>query len=167
MSDERTPDLIEKVVEIRRSAKVTKGGRNFSFGAIVVVGNGHGYVGMGYGKAREVPMAVEKATKEARKSMVTVNLVGDTIPHEIIGKHGSCRVFMKPASRGTGVKAGGTLRAVLEVTGVRNVLTKCFGSTNKINVTRAALNGLASLASAEEVSERRNMNVEMKHPQLS
>lgn len=166
MSDEVKSELIETVIDIRRSAKVTKGGRNFSFGALVVVGDGRGRAGIGYGKAREVPMAVNKATKEARNCMEKINLVGDTVPHEIVGRHGSCRVFLKPASRGTGVKAGSTVRAILEAVGVHNILTKCYGSTNTINVAKATMNALVTLASRDEINGLRGIQVEMRHPQL-
>jgi small subunit ribosomal protein S5 len=167
MAQEETTGLIETVIDIRRSAKVTKGGRNFSFGALVVVGDGRGRVGLGYGKAREVPMAVNKGTKEAQQNMVDVNLIGDTIPHEIRGRHGSCRVFMKPASVGTGVKSSGAVRAILEAAGIRNILTKCYGSTNKVNVAKAVMNALERLQSSEETERLRGVGVQMRHPQLS
>lgn len=167
MAHEESSGLVEIVVDIRRSAKVTKGGRNFSFGALVVVGDGHGKIGMGYGKAREVPMAVGKATKEAQRSMVKINLIGDTVPHEVEGRHGSSRCFLKPASPGTGLKCGGAVRPVLEAAGVRNVLGKCFGSTNKVNMAKAALDALRSLHSRDEIMGLRGVQVQMRHPQAT
>jgi small subunit ribosomal protein S5 len=167
MAYEESSGLTEIVIDIRRSAKVTKGGRNFSFGALVVVGDGKGRVGIGYGKAREVPMAVNKGTKEAQQNMEAVNLIGDTIPHEVEGRHGSCRVFMKPASLGTGVKSSSTVRAILEAVGVRNILTKCYGSTNKVNVAKATMDALRNLHSRAEIADLRGVEVQMRHPQLS
>src|ERR1700741_2553198 len=144
-SDQSGGDLKEKLVTVNRVAKVVKGGRQFGFTALTVVGDGAGRVGFGYGKAREVPVAIQKAMEKARKNMVSVPLKGLTLQHEIWGEHGATRVFMRPASDGTGVIAGGAMRAVFEVAGVQNVLAKSFGSRNPINVVRATLNGLKGI----------------------
>jgi small subunit ribosomal protein S5 len=147
--------LIEKVVYINRCAKVVKGGRRFSFSALAVVGDGRGNVGIGYGKANEVPDAIKKSTESAKKRMVPVKLKGDTIPHEVLGEFDGGKVFLRPASSGTGLIAGGGVRAVLEAAGVHNVLTKSMGSKNHIAVVHATLNGLRKLRVVEDIKAAR------------
>jgi small subunit ribosomal protein S5 len=151
--------LIEKLVGIRRVAKVVKGGRVFGFYAFTVVGDGNGRVGFGQGKAREVPVAIQKALDEARKNMKSVVLNGDTLQHPLTARHGAAKVFMQPASEGTGVIAGGAMRAVFEVVGVHNVLAKSNGSTNPLNVVRATINGLTEMNNPEAVAAKRGKSV--------
>jgi small subunit ribosomal protein S5 len=153
-------DLQERVVEINRVAKVVKGGRQFGFTALTVVGDGNGRVGFGYGKARELPLAIQKAMQAARKNLHTVALKRDTIQYELRGEHGATRVFMQPASDGTGVIAGGAMRAVLECAGVRNVLAKSYGSRNPINVVRATMNALAGMRSPAQIAAKRGKSVD-------
>jgi|SRR6185503_19360497 len=149
------PQMIEKVVFINRCAKVVKGGRRFSFAALAVVGDGKGKIGIGYGKANEVPDAIKKSTAHAHKHMVSVKLKGDTIPHDVFGQYDGGKVLLKPASPGTGLIAGGGVRAVLEAAGVKNVLTKSMGSNNHIAVVHATLNGLLQLRLADDISSLR------------
>ncbi|MDI1300540.1 MAG: 30S ribosomal protein S5 [bacterium] len=157
---EQNEGLVEKLVKVNRVAKVVKGGRIFSFTALTVVGDGKGRVGFGRGKAREVPAAIQKALEAARRNMIQVDLNGTTLQHPVTGQHGASRVYMQPASEGTGVIAGGAMRAVLEVAGVHNVLAKCYGSTNANNVVHATFNGLALMTSPEQVAAKRGKTVE-------
>jgi len=157
--EERTDGLREKMVAINRVTKVVKGGRVLGFAALTVVGDGDGGVGMGKGKAREVPVAVQKAMDEARRKLFKVPLKNGTLHHTVIGRHGASRVFMQPASDGTGIIAGGPMRAIFEVMGVSNVLAKCTGSTNPYNVVRATLAGLAALNTPAEIAAKRGKTV--------
>jgi small subunit ribosomal protein S5 len=151
--------LTDKVVSIARVAKVVKGGRRFRFSAIVVVGDGQGRVGAGLGKAHEVPEAIRKAVEQAKKAMIQVPILNSTIPYAVLGQYGSGRVLLKPASEGTGVIAGGPVRAVVEVAGIKNVLTKCLGSHNPHNAVKATMMALKQLVSPEEVASRRNRSL--------
>ena len=156
----QTEGLEEKLVQVNRVAKVVKGGRIFGFTALTVVGDGKGKVGFGRGKAREVPVAIQKAMEAARRNMIEVQLDGDTIKYPIKARHGASKIYMQPASAGTGIIAGGAMRAVLELAGVHNVLAKCYGSTNPVNVVRATFNGLQSMRSPEEIASKRGKSVE-------
>ncbi len=152
--------LIDKVVRINRVAKVVKGGRNFRFSALVVVGDGEGSVGYGLGKATEVPEAIKKGLEKAKRNMVKISLLNGTVPFEVLGKAGAGRVLLKPASPGTGLIAGGGIRAVLEAVGVTDILTKCIGTHNTQNIVRATMAGLQSLCTKEEVAKRRGLRPE-------
>jgi len=158
--EQKAGDLQEKLVQVNRVAKVVKGGRIFGFTALTVVGDGNGRVGFGRGKAREVPVAIQKAMEQARRNMVQVQLDGNTLQYPVKARHGASKVYMQPASEGTGVIAGGAMRAVLELAGVQNVLAKCYGSTNPVNVVRATVKGLANMNAPEEIAAKRGKTVE-------
>jgi len=159
-SDDRSDGLREKMVAVNRVTKVVKGGRVLGFAALTVVGDGDGGIGMGKGKAREVPVAVQKAMEEARRRLFKVKLKHGTLQHSVVGRHGAAKVLMQPASEGTGIIAGGPMRAVFEVMGVTNILAKCFGSTNPYNVVRATLNGLQAMNSPSEIAAKRGKKIE-------
>jgi small subunit ribosomal protein S5 len=160
ISETQSEGLIEKLVSVDRFSKTVKGGRIFSFSALTVVGDGKGKIGIGRGKAREVPVAIQKAMESARRNMIHVNLNGDTLYHPVDEKFCSTKVYMQPASDGTGIIAGGAMRAVFEVLGVHNVLAKCYGSTNPVNVVRATINGLLSMSSPEDAAAKRHLSVQ-------
>lgn len=153
-------DLQEKLIAVNRVSKTVKGGRIMSFTALTVVGDGAGKVGFGYGKAREVPAAIQKAMEKARRNMISVDLNGNTLQHPIKGRHAGSKVYMQPASEGTGIIAGGAMRAVLEVTGVQNVLSKAYGSTNPINIVRATIAALENMNSPESIAAKRGLSVD-------
>ena len=157
--NQNSDGFIEKLVTINRVAKVVKGGRQFGFTALTVVGDGNGRVGLGYGKAREVPLAIQKAMEKARRDMKQVTLNDGTLQYPLKGRHGAARVYMQPASEGTGIIAGGAMRAVFEAVGVRNVLAKIIGTNNPINVVRATINGLSTMQSPETVAAKRGKSV--------
>jgi small subunit ribosomal protein S5 len=159
-TEERSDGLREKMVSVNRVTKVVKGGRVLGFAALTVVGDGDGRVGMGKGKAREVPVAVQKALEEARQKMIRVSLKNGTLQHAVVGRHGASKVLMQPASEGTGIIAGGPMRAVFEVAGVTNILAKCIGSTNPYNVVRATLDGLRRMRTPAEIAAKRGKSVE-------
>lgn len=160
VEEKNGPELQEKLVQVNRVAKVVKGGRIFGFTALTVVGDGQGKVGFGRGKAREVPTAIQKAMDAARKNMVDVPLSGTTLQYPVTAKHSGSKVYMQPASDGTGIIAGGAMRAVLEVAGIQNVLAKCYGSTNPVNVVRATVKGLSAMQSPEAVAAKRGKSVD-------
>ena len=152
-------DLVDKVVQINRTAKVMKGGRRFGFSALVVLGDGRGVVGLGFGKAKMVPNAVEKGVKDGRKTLVRIPMIGTTIPHEVTGRFCASKVVLVPAAPGTGVIAGHAVRAVLESAGIRDVLTKCYGSTNPVNLVKATFDGLAQLRTKKQVEKLRGVKI--------
>ncbi len=158
--EDRGDGLIEKMISINRVTKVVKGGRIMGFAALTVVGDGDGRIGMGKGKSKEVPVAVQKSMDEARRKMVKISLKDGTLHHTVIGRHGAAKVYMQPASEGTGIIAGGAMRAVFEAVGVHNILAKCIGSSNPYNVVRATLNGLQALNSPSEIAAKRGKTIE-------
>ncbi|MCH8553092.1 MAG: 30S ribosomal protein S5 [Natronospirillum sp.] len=160
VEQQQAGELQEKLVQVNRVAKVVKGGRIFGFTALTVVGDGNGKVGFGRGKAREVPAAIQKAMDQARRNMVQVDLDGHTLQYPVKARHGASKVYMQPASEGTGIIAGGAMRAVLEIAGVHNVLAKCYGSTNPVNVVRATIKGLSNMRSPDDVAAKRGKSVE-------
>ncbi len=153
-------ELLEKLVKVNRVAKVVKGGRQFGFTALTVIGDGNGKIGVGYGKAKEVPLAIQKAMEKARRDMVKIPIINGTLHYPLVGRHGAARVYMQPASEGTGIIAGGAMRAVFEVIGINNVLAKCIGTTNPINVVKATVNGLRSVESPQHISNKRGKTIE-------
>lgn len=157
--EKQNSELQEKLISVNRVSKTVKGGRIFSFTALTVVGDGHGKIGFGYGKAREVPSAIQKSIEKARRNLINIRLNNFTLQYPIQGIHTGSKVFMKPASEGTGIIAGGAMRAVLEVAGIHNVLAKSYGSTNPINVVRATLNALENMQSPETIAEKRNKSI--------
>lgn len=157
--DKKNNDLQEKLISVNRVSKTVKGGRIFSFTALTVVGNGNGRIGFGYGKAREVPSAIQKSIEKARRNLINIHLNNSTLQYAIQGIHTGSKVFMKPASEGTGIIAGGAMRAVLEVAGIHNVLAKAYGSTNPINIVRATIHALINMKSPEIIAEKRNKSV--------
>ena len=159
-NEQKGGDLQEKLVQVNRVAKVVKGGRIFGFTALTVVGDGNGRVGFGRGKAREVPVAIQKAMDQARRNMVKVSLSGSTLQYPVRARHGASKVFMQPASEGTGVIAGGAMRAILELAGVQNVLAKCYGSTNPVNVVQATFKGLRDMRSPDDIAAKRGKPME-------
>ena len=159
MADEKIQEFKDQVVNINRVTKVVKGGKNLNFSALVVIGDGRGRIGFGKGKAKEVPLAIEKATKDARKHVISIPLKGTTIPHEVLGKYGAGRVFMRPAAPGTGVIAGGPVRAVVELAGIQDILTKSLRSSNPYNVVKATFDGLRRLRAPEQVARLRAKEV--------
>ena len=159
-AEARDDGLKEKMIAVNRVTKVVKGGRILGFAALTVVGDGDGRIGMGKGKSREVPVAVQKAMEEARRKMVKIPLKNGTLQHAVMGRHGAAKVFMQPATEGTGINAGGPMRAVFEVLGVTNVLAKCHGSTNPYNVVRATLNGLTEMTTPAEIAAKRGKSIE-------
>lgn len=158
--EDRGDGLREKMISVNRVTKVVKGGRIMGFAALTVVGDGDGGIGMGKGKAKEVPVAVQKAMDEARRNLVKVNLKNGTLHHAVTGTHGAAKVYMQPASEGTGIIAGGPMRAIFEVMGVHNVLAKCIGSTNPYNMVRATINGLQAMNTPSEIAAKRGISVE-------
>ena len=157
---ETSEGYLEKLIGVNRVAKVVKGGRIFGFSALTVVGDGQGMIGFGKGKAREVPIAIQKAMEMARRNMVSVPITNGTLQYAVMGRHGSAKVYMQPASAGTGIIAGGAMRAVFEVVGVTDVLAKCIGTTNPVNVVRATIGGLSTMLSPEKVAAKRGIPIE-------
>ena len=157
---EASEGYLEKLIGVNRVAKVVKGGRIFGFSALTVVGDGQGMIGFGKGKAREVPIAIQKAMEMARRNMVNVSITDGTLQYAVVGRHGSAKVYMQPASAGTGIIAGGAMRAVFEVVGVTDVLAKCLGTTNPVNVVRATIGGLSTMLSPEDVAAKRGIPIE-------